>query len=375
MADIFTDPNRNYQSPIYTSPRTQSRYRSLRIANHIELAFSLPADHQQYGNRIAVPLLVIHHHDINTSISNSVEDEMDFTFRITFTKPYQIASQLDILLAIFIIMAMLAALFDAYCYKVCQQRTGFDLDIFVQFIISLCGHVAVALFSVASLGAMYMWAISRWQHTLRIILPHTEQQTVFQVFVYVAVPLRSCKLLHQLWRQCTCDVFFIDWERPRVYDPMAKGNHHQQLETPSICSTMTTSKHMVYDGVSAWRIYFVANEWLKLQTQRKSNCWLQLLIIMAAVMVTFNLNIDEQNIFLQFFIQILDIDKNTDATCRFAIGVMLYAGVYLMQRILHFIRVKYVKYSVQQFVDICSMANVSALIWMYESYGFYVHGR
>lgn len=307
MADIFTEPNRNYRSAPYTSPAL-SRYRAVRIVNYVELAFRVPADHQRYGNRIAVPLLILNHRNVNTTTATVVATaptEIDFTFRITFTKPNRVVAQLlDILLATFLIGALVAAIFDAYCYRVRQQRTVLDVDIFVRFAISLCGHVAVALFGAASLCALYAMAICHWQQTVRIILPLTEQQPVMETLVYVAVPLRLCRILQQLWRQCTCDIFFIDWERPRVYDPLTAAatksahHHHHLLDTTttapsSISSTIGgvggggggSGKPTVYDGVSAWRNYFVANEWLKLQTQRKSNCWLQLLMIVAASMV------------------------------------------------------------------------------------------
>jgi meckelin len=36
---------------------------------------------------------------------------------------------------------------------------------------------------------------------------------------------------------------------------------------------------------------------------------------------------------------------------------------------------RYIKNVIQDFVDICSLANVSVFILALQNYGFYVHGR
>jgi meckelin len=58
-------------------------------------------------------------------------------------------------------------------------------------------------------------------------------------------------MLVMIWRQINVDVFFVDWEQPRV-------------------------KTQMNFSVSAWRTYFVANEWNEIQTVRKTSLILQL---------------------------------------------------------------------------------------------------
>lgn len=36
---------------------------------------------------------------------------------------------------------------------------------------------------------------------------------------------------------------------------------------------------------------------------------------------------------------------------------------------------RYIKNGIQEFVDVCSMANISVFILALENYGFYIHGR
>lgn len=69
------------------------------------------------------------------------------------------------------------------------------------------------------------------------------------------------------------------------------------------------------------------------------------------------------------------VGYTTDRTIKLATSILIYVGVYVVQRFVGVIREKYVKNSIQQFVDICSIANVSVFMLLYESYGFYIHGR
>jgi len=36
---------------------------------------------------------------------------------------------------------------------------------------------------------------------------------------------------------------------------------------------------------------------------------------------------------------------------------------------------RYVANSIQQFIDLCSVANISVFVMTHENYGFYLHGR
>lgn len=59
-----------------------------------------------------------------------------------------------------------------------------------------------------------------------------------------------------------------------LYGPNLIGSFHVQSKNFPQC-----------DGVSAWRTYFVANEWVKLSTARKSSMLVQLIAVAAILMV------------------------------------------------------------------------------------------
>lgn len=69
-------------------------------------------------------------------------------------------------------------------------------------------------------------------------------------------------------------------------------------------------------------------------------------------------------------------DYQSETILKMATGILIYTAIYLGQRIVTFaVTERYVKNSIQQFIDVCSLANVSVFMLLYDSYGFYIHGR
>lgn len=63
-------------------------------------------------------------------------------------------------------------------------------------------------------------------------------------------------------------------------------------------------------------------------------------------------------------------------TLQYALGTLTYAIVYFVQWWLSvFMWERYVKNQLQEFIDLCSMANISAFILSHDYYGYYIHGR
>lgn len=78
------------------------------------------------------------------------------------------------------------------------------------------------------------------------------QLAEFKELAMVACILYCCFLGFLVYRQCTYDIFFIDWEKPRW-------------------SFSTSGSGKDYYPISTWRTLFVCNEWNELQTSRLSS--------------------------------------------------------------------------------------------------------
>ncbi|CAM2101163.1 unnamed protein product [Caretta caretta] len=172
--------------------------------------------------------------------------------------------------------------------------------------------------------------------------------------------VKGCGLLHLLITQLTVSIFLIDWEKPKE-KPAFKAPAGGQRATSS---------------VSIWRTFLIANEWNEIQTHRKLNPSLQLFGVLLLLEVVGLKNIASRDLNL-------DLHPGTDAylaawspVLRFGIAASLWLALGIAQ-VVFFIGIyeRFVEDKIHQFVDLCSMSNVSVFILMHGCYGFYIHGR
>lgn len=91
MIDTFTGQNKTYQTHSYTAENYFDKYLNFRYVKRIELQFQLNENHYYFGNKIAVPLLIIEYGYVDMSEyrwSNYMD--VSFEFRITFKKDFTI---------------------------------------------------------------------------------------------------------------------------------------------------------------------------------------------------------------------------------------------------------------------------------------------
>lgn len=83
--------------------------------------------------------------------------------------------------------------------------------------------------------------------------------------------------------QCNINIFFIDWERPRVkasstscrFSAGSKNVAESSADGKKSGAKTPDKINTEMAGVSIWRTYFAANEWAEIQSKRKLNIGLQ----------------------------------------------------------------------------------------------------
>ena len=149
-------------------------------------------------------------------------------------------------------------------------------------------------------------------------------------------------------------MFFLDWEKPRT--------------------TTTAGGKNTSTPVSAWRQFFIANEWNKIQSKRLTSRPLTLLFMIlfleglnykGLAVIEPTLNTDE---YLYYQVQsvMLRYALGAGLMILIAIGQMVYKIVFYHN---------YVQSPMQQFIDLLATSNVSIVILDDECSGYYIHGR
>lgn len=75
------------------------------------------------------------------------------------------------------------AFFQTYSYKKRQQKIYFDADIFIEFFICLCSHVANVLFIIATTLTLYIYLMLKTQSTISVLPPISQQPMIKFLFV------------------------------------------------------------------------------------------------------------------------------------------------------------------------------------------------
>ena len=237
-----------------------------------------------------------------------------------------------------------------------RQVRDQDTMALVSGICTAAGHVSAGFVVVLLMAGGYWFIFFKCQEDPYTMIPVDSDTNVklFKELLVVAVSLASVSMAHTLYWQCNYDVFFLDWEKPRT--------------------TTTAGGKNTSTPVSAWRQFFIANEWNKIQSKRLTSRPLTLLFMIlfleglnykGLAVIEPTLNTDE---YLYYQVQsvMLRYALGAGLMILIAIGQMVYKIVFYHN---------YVQSPMQQFIDILATSNVSIVILDDECSGYYIHGR
>jgi meckelin len=200
----------------------------------------------------------------------------------------------------------------------------------------------------------YWFIFFKMEERVYLLLPELSTSSDYNPFNILFACVLASKFLTILFKitfeQCGFDLFLIDWERPKI------RYEYQGSEKM---------------GVNAWRGMFLLNEFHELQTDKLINIEFTLFVYILIMEgcgwkyfstydPTFH-NTDQKspyNYVLQFFFT---------AIIMYAIGICQYVIRYVL-------KFKY-PLKCEQFVDLCSICNISLLMFDHSFHGYYIHGK
>ncbi|XP_067004734.2 meckelin [Anabrus simplex] len=314
--------------------------------------------------RIYPPLMVVTYGEITRDdIDAGTLVTLHFSVKYEMTNSFQYS--IEVAMGVLCALAAVWSCVETWSYS---RRCGhmiIDIVTLARLALFACGNLANVFFLVVACASLYVFAFFKGQSIVQVLLPTSKDEALIRTYVITAFVLKIVEMIHLVWRQISIDIFFIDWERPR---PRSSVRRPGAQAHPS-----SSDKQQL---ISIWRTYFIANEWNEIQTSRKVSLLFQLLTTTFLLKV---MGIEHW--------ATADPELHTDPAeymaisppslvCRLAVGFLVYILVYFLQ----FLFVKglyerYIKNKIQQFIDICSLANISVFILSLENFGYYVHGR
>ncbi|XP_040849292.1 meckelin isoform X2 [Ochotona curzoniae] len=333
--------------------------RVVRIATQISLSINL-VPNTKNGN-IYPPLITIAYRDIDTKDANS--QSVKVSFSVTYEMNQGEAHvQTDIALGVLGGLAVLASLLKTAGWK---RRIGspmIDLQTVMKFLVYYAGDLANVFFTITVGAGLYWLIFFKAQKSVSVLLPTPVQEEDFVIYVGCAFALKAVQFLHKLMSQITIDVFFIDWERP-------KGKVLKAVEGEGGVRSATVP-------VSIWRTYFVANEWNEIQTVRKINPLFQILTVLFFLEVVGFKNLALMDSSSSLSSSPSDYVAPYSRILRYAVSTALWLVIGVIQ-IVFFAAFyeRFVEDKIRQFVDLCSMSNISVFVLSHKCFGYYIHGR
>nr|XP_048276118.1 meckelin [Myodes glareolus] len=336
-----------------------SQPRVVRIATQISLSIRL-VPNTKNGN-IYTPLLTIAYSDVDIRDANSQSVKISFSVKYEMNQGDAFV-QTDISLGVLGGLAVLSSLLKTAGWK---RRIGspmIDLQTVMKFLVYYAGDLANVFFIVTVGTGLYWLIFFKAQKSVSVLLPMPIQEERFVTYVGCAFAMKTLQFLHKLISQITIDIFFIDWERP-------KGKVLKAVEGEGGVRSATVP-------VSIWRTYFVANEWNEIQTVRKINPLFQVLTTLFFLEVVGFKNLALMDPSSSLSRNLSDYMAPYSRILRYAVATAVWLVIGIIQ-VFFFgaFYERFVEDKIRQFVDLCSMSNVSVFLLSHRCFGYYIHGR
>ncbi|XP_064409881.1 meckelin [Latimeria chalumnae] len=333
--------------------------RVIRVATKITIRITLASNTQQ-GN-IFPPLIIVSYTAI--AVQNLDTESVWVSFSVEYEMNKENAKvQTDIALGVLGGLAVLYSILKTASWKRRNGTAVIDLPAVFKFLLFYAGDLANVFFIVTVGTGLYWLIFFKGQQHVSVVLPLPSQEKSFVIYVGCAFGLKALQFLHMFMSQLAVDIFFIDWERPKgkILKSVEDGGGIKNQPIP----------------VSIWRTYFVANEWNEIQTVRKISPHFQIFAVLFFLKVVGFENLALKDPSSSLARNSEDYMPPMDPILRYGLATAIWLVIGFIQ-IIFFVVVyeRFVEDKIRQFVDLCSMSNISIIIMTNRCFGYYIHGR
>ena len=342
-------------------------------AKTIKLKVRFQNREHRKDNRIFAPYLRIEYF-IHNPNSNNIRDNtnnLKEPIMVSFRSEYNMDERAHIIpsiYTIFYIFLVLTGLFVVV--KMCiwskihtynLSRDNYFVFFIINFFIYLFKYVGLFLFLFSWVVTFYWYVFYKLQFRAYVFLPDLDlaYRSLYKNF-NIVWGIGCCSyfiyMLSRIYDQLNYDVFFIDWE------------HDKDLLVNYNANNIHSSK---YKG--AWRAIHIANQFNILQKERT----ISISICFGFLIMLWYYHRTHWNQFAQMSPNVAWVEhspENMYLRHFITTFVLVITGLvqYFLRRILNLILIPLKK---NEFLDLCSVANISVIILDDKLHGYYIHGQ
>ncbi|XP_068591688.1 meckelin [Cebidichthys violaceus] len=331
----------------------------IRVASSVKIRFQLVPRTQE--GQVFPPLMTVTYRDV------AITDINTQTVTTTFAVEYEMDQnenriKTDTALGVMGGVAVIYSLLKTVSWKRRIASPLVNMETMVKFLLFYAGDLANVFFTVTVGSGLYWLIFYKAQQFVSVLLPMPAQEERFVTYIGCAFALKAVQFLHKLILQVSIDVFFIDWERPRSKTSRTVQAAGEPKRDPS--------------PVSIWRTYFVANEWNEIQTIRKISPTFQIIAVLFFLEVLGFSNLALRDPWPTLERSSQAYTPSYSLMLRYGLAATLWLCIGLLQVIFFTVfHEHFVEDKIRQFVDLCSISNISVLLLSHRCFGYYIHGR
>ena len=228
-----------------------------------------------------------------------------------------------------------------------------------EFIYKSCKYLGTFYFWFTFGISAYWYFFYKLQSKIYYLMPPDDEEPYkkFKMIFYIGFGCYMLKMFIRIYKQVSFDIFFVDWETEKI---MAVNDIKSSLDKLSIKSKRYKS---------AWRMIHVANQFNQLQKERTFHlyfgfCWIVLLYFRC-------------NWYRREHAVPRD-DRLDEAPINFVLRNFIASIIVLASVSIELVVVKilqtWLPLKKQEFMDLCSVSNISVFILDEYLHGYYIHG-
>jgi len=236
---------------------------------------------------------------------------------------------------------------------------NYILKLLFEFFYKSCKYLGTFYFWFTFGISAYWYFFYKLQGRIYYLMPPTDDEVYskFKLIFYIGFGCYMMKMFIRIYKQVSFDIFFVDWETEKI---MAMNDVKSSLDKHSIKSKRYRS---------AWRMIHVANQFNQLQKDRIFHlyfgfCWLVILYFRCHWYRREQMIPDDER---------LDEAPTNFILRNFIASIIVLASVSIELVIVKILQI-WIPLKKQEFMDLCSVSNISVFILDEYLHGYYIHG-
>ena len=236
------------------------------------------------------------------------------------------------------------------------------IDLLITIIFTLFRFFGIFMFWFTLIISAYWYFFYKLQSRIYLFIPplrlYSKYYEKFDIIFGLGCSTYILYMIYRIYRQVSFSIFFIDWEQEK--EIFKNANTSDDIAV--------ASKYRRYRG--AWRMLHVANQFNALQSKRVislyfSFCWFILLYYKCKWSYRES--------------QVPTTKRHENSPVNFIIRHFLSSIIIIGSGAIQMIVVRFLQLWIplkkQEFLDLCSVSNISVFILDEKLHGYYIHGQ